>query len=90
MDPFASVTDCEKVLADAREGLGEHHPDTLAARGALAAAYRREQRYGEAGAQLEHQLVGLRSTRGADDAQTLVAEAHLAAVRRRRWQGAVA
>ncbi len=86
MHPSASVTDCEQVLAAARQSLGEHHPDTLAARGALAGAYRREQRYGEAGTQ----LVGLRSTRGAEDEQTRLAEAHLAAVRRRRWQGSMA
>jgi hypothetical protein len=78
VDPSATVDDSEHELARARERLGDHHPDTLAARSVLATLYRRARRFDEASAQLEGLLAGLRATRGAEDQQTLEAQQRLA------------
>ncbi|MCO1660014.1 tetratricopeptide repeat protein [Pseudonocardia humida] len=78
MDPSATVTDCEHVLARALAGLGENHPDTLAARSTLATLYRRARRYDDASTQLEELRNGLRATLGGEDEQTLEARQRLA------------
>jgi hypothetical protein len=78
VDPSPTVDDGEHELTQALDSLGDHHPDTLAARSVLATLYRRARRFDEASTQLEALLDGLRATRGAEDEQTLEAQQRLA------------
>jgi hypothetical protein len=78
MDPSGTVTDSEHELARTLQRLGGDHPDTLAARSALAALYRRARRFDDASAQLEEVLTVQRATRGAEDEQTLETQQRLA------------
>jgi tetratricopeptide (TPR) repeat protein len=74
----ATVTAGEQELVEACRLYGEDHPDTLAARSALAGLYRRARRFDEAGAQLQVLIVGLRRRHEPDHPDILDAQHRLA------------
>jgi predicted nucleic acid-binding protein len=74
----ATVTAGEQELVAARRQHGETHPQTLVARRALAALYRRARRFDEAIEQLQLLVVGLAQRHGADHPDTLEAHQRLA------------
>ncbi len=69
----------ERVLLDFERVLGEDHPDTLTARGNLAASYWQAGRTGEASALLERVLADRERVLGADHPDSLTARDSLAA-----------
>ncbi|GAA4263875.1 tetratricopeptide repeat protein [Dactylosporangium darangshiense] len=77
-----AVAAFEQLLIDRRRVLGEDHPDTLATRNNLAAAYQEAGRVPEAVAAFEQLLPDLRRVLGEDHPDTLAARNNLAYVYR--------